>query len=78
VRTTCIPAMMLHQRAGDFIAPVRYAGGRFVIERHREAVAAFVSVDDPHRLEAADQLVSPQRTQCQEGLSQARRLRKPF
>jgi prevent-host-death family protein len=74
--TICIPAMVLRQRAGDLLARVRYAGERFVIERHGEAVAALVSIDDLHRLEAVDQLSSAQRTQRQEALTQAQAVRE--
>jgi prevent-host-death family protein len=74
--TTCIPAMMLRQRAGDLLARVHYAGERFVIERHGEAVAALVSIDDLHRLEAADQLSAVQRVQRQEALTQAQAVRE--
>jgi antitoxin (DNA-binding transcriptional repressor) of toxin-antitoxin stability system len=58
------------------LARVRYAGERFVIERHGEAVAALVSVDDLRRLEAADQLSAVQRTQRQEALDQAQAVRE--
>jgi antitoxin (DNA-binding transcriptional repressor) of toxin-antitoxin stability system len=74
--TTCIPAMMLRQRTGDLLARVHFAGERFVIERHGEAVAALVSIDDLHRLEAADQRSAVQRTQRQEALSQVQAVRE--
>lgn len=74
--TTWIPAMRLRQRAGDLLARVRYAGERFVIERHGEAVAALVSIDDLRRLEAADQLSATQREQRQKALSQAQAVRE--
>ena len=73
--TTCIPAMMLRQRAGDLLARVRYAGERFVIERHGETVAALISIDDLHRLEAADRLSCAQRTQRQDALAEAQAVR---
>ncbi len=76
METTCIPAMMLRQRAGDLLARVHYAGERFVIERHEEAVAALVSIDDLHRLEAADRLSTVQRTLRQEALRQAQAVRE--
>jgi prevent-host-death family protein len=68
--------MLLRQRAGDLLARVHYAGERFIIERHGEAIAALVSIDDLHRLEAADQLSCVQRTQRQEALSQAQAVRE--
>ena len=74
--TTCIPATLLRQRAGDLLARVRYARERFVTERYGEAVAALVSVDDLHRLEAADRLSAAQRTQRQEALSQDQAVRE--
>jgi prevent-host-death family protein len=74
--TTCIPAMLLRQRAGDLLARVHYAGERFIIERHGEAVAALVSIDDLHRLEAAEQLSLAQRTQRQAALTQAQAARE--
>jgi prevent-host-death family protein len=74
--TTCIPAMLLRQRAGDLLARVHYAGERFIIERHGEAVAALVSIDDLHRLEAAEQLSSARRTQRREALTQAQAVRE--
>lgn len=74
--TPCIPAMLLRQRAGDLLARVRYAGERFVIERHGEAVAALISVDDLRRLEAAEQLATAQRTQRQAALAQAQAVRE--
>jgi prevent-host-death family protein len=74
--TTCIPAMLLRQRAGDLLVRVHYAGQRFIIERHGEAVAALVSIDDLHRLEAAEQLSLAQRTQRQAALIQAQAARE--
>jgi prevent-host-death family protein len=74
--TTCIPAMMLRQRAGDLLARVHYTGERFIIERHGEAIAALVSIDDLRRLEATEELSSAQRTQRQEALSQAQAARE--
>lgn len=74
--TTCISAMVLRQRAGDLLARVRDAGERFVIERHGEAVAALVSLDDLHRLEAMDQRSTTQCTQRQEALAQAQAVRE--
>ena len=76
METTYIPAMALRQRAGDLLARVRYAGERFVIERHGEAVAALVSIDDLYRLEAAAQRSAAQRTQRQEALTPARAVRE--
>ena len=62
--------MLLRQRAGDLLARVHDARERFIIERHGEAVAAFISIDDLHRLEAAKQLSLAQRTKRQEAFTE--------
>jgi hypothetical protein len=47
--TTCLPAMQLHQGAGDLLARVHYAGERFIVERHGEAVAWHCALVSPRR-----------------------------
>jgi prevent-host-death family protein len=48
---TRIHAADLHQRVGEILARIRFAGERFIIERRGKPVAAVVSVEDLKRLE---------------------------
>jgi len=46
-----VNAADLHQRVGEILAKIRYAGDRFIIERRGVPVAAMVSIQDLERLE---------------------------
>ena len=48
---TRIHAADLHQRVGEVLSKIRYAGERFIIERRGTPVAAVVSIEDLKRLE---------------------------
>ena len=48
---THIHAADLHQRVGEILTKIRFAGERFIIERRGIPVAAVVSVEDLKRLE---------------------------
>lgn len=74
--TTIVPAMELRRRAGELLARIRYAGERFVIERHGEPIAALVSIEDLRRLEAPKASPSPEQTAQQQALTQAQTIRE--
>lgn len=55
VTTITVSAMNLRDRVGDILNQVYYGGGRFIVERRGEAVAAIISVEELRRLERVEQ-----------------------